>query len=185
MTETLGVFSLRIMPMSGKRGSRLVGALAVCGAAALLATVPAAGLEPQPERCTGSQLRLRYSGSEGAAGTIAERLRLVVRRDIACTLRGYPTVALQGRSGDELMIHVGRLPGTPRTVVVSRGHPARFTVRHPSSSPSTGRPCGIRVYAFAVVPPRATRALRVSVGSRPKPRFCRAGARVSPVAKSY
>ena len=173
------------MRAGAKRGTRWGGRLAVCAAAALLATVPAEGTAPQPSTCTTSQLRLRYSGSEGAAGTIFEKLRLVARRGVVCSLRGYPVVALQGRSGDELMIHVGRQPGTPRTVVVSRRHPARFTVRHPSADPSTTAPCSIRVFAFAAVPPRASRALRVTVGSRPKPRFCRAGARVSPVARHY
>jgi hypothetical protein len=159
--------------------------LGACSAALLVAAASAQGLTPVPRPCSTSDLRLRYSGSEGAAGTQVEKLRFVARRGVTCALKGYPAVALQGRSGDELRIRLRRAPGTPQRVVLTSGEPARFTIRHPTISPRTGRPCAIRVFSFGASPPGDSRAVTVGTGRRAEPPFCRTRARVTPLADRY
>jgi hypothetical protein len=164
--------------------ARALAAVAAVGTGLVVAAAPTGAATPH--RCATSELRLQYIRSEGAAGTIFEKLRFVARRhSVRCSLRGYPTVALQGRSGDELAIHVSRMRAPKRTVIVAPGHFARFTVRHPSADPTTTQPCKTRVYGFGASPPGDTRALTARVGHHPKPLFCKRGARVTPVGRRY
>ncbi|MEA2428848.1 MAG: hypothetical protein QOF37_2476 [Thermoleophilaceae bacterium] len=146
------------------------------------AAAPSAGAAARP--CRTSDLRLVFAGSQGAAGTMFESLRLSPHRGVSCTLRGYPGVSLLGRHGRTLPVAVGREPGTVATLAFSHARPARFDVRHPSFDPRTTRPCRIHVFFFRVIPPGETSALTVSTGSQSR-FFCRASVRVTPVGRHY
>ena len=153
-------------------------ALAVLVAAAV---APGAGAASRP--CRTADLKLVFAGSQGAAGTMFESLRLSPHRGVSCKLRGYPGVSLLGRHGRTLPVAVHREPGTVSTLSFSHAHPARFDVRHPSFDPRSTRPCRIHAFFFRVIPPGETSALTISTGA---PRFfCRANARVTPVGRHY
>ena len=156
-------------------------------AAAVLGALAAPTAVAAPAACHTGDLRLAFAGSEGAAGTMFEKLRLAPRPGVSCTLRGYPGVALLGRRGRVKPVHVARIHDDlhpVRTLAFTRRRPARFDVRHPSFDPRTTRTCGLRVYAIRVIPPGETSSLTVRVGRTPL-RFCRAGARVTPVGRRY
>jgi hypothetical protein len=152
--------------------------------AALLAGVVAAAA---PAPCHASDLTLASAGSQGAAGTEAEQLRLVPKRGVTCEMGGYPGIELIGPGGAKLGIHVGRLRDDlhpVRTLTFSHRHPARFDIRHPGASQPAGTPCRHRVVAVRVLPPNETAFLAASLPC-PGPRFCVNGARVTPVGRRY
>jgi hypothetical protein len=145
--------------------------------------VPSAEAGTQP--CRSSELRLVLHGSQGAAGTLFELLRLEPRRGVSCTMGGYPGVSLLGRRGRRLPIQVGRERGSLnrlRTLTFAHRRSARFDLRHPSTDLQTNG-CPTNTFAIRVIPPNETHAL--TVRPRHPLRFCRRGARVTPVGRHY
>jgi len=125
-----------------------------------------------------------FPASEGAAGSLADKFRLRIRRGSnqpsRCSLRGYPKVKLLGKRGGVLPIRVRRAAGKVRTLSLRRGKPVRFSIlrRNPETANCKFR----RVYRISVHLRGQAKPLIIK-GFDPI-RFCRAGTRVTPLSRS-
>jgi hypothetical protein len=146
---------------------RVACTLAMLVAAGVAAAGVGATSHAAVARCSTSALRAVSSGSQGAAGTDFAELRFELRRPGRCALGGFPGVTLL--DGDaRIAVHVARFKGggKPRTVTLSRGHPAYFAFVYHAFDNVHQRACHVRVSGLRVIPPNERHSLRVTLRPR-------------------
>jgi hypothetical protein len=114
------------------------------------------GGQPQPPRCTPTQLELR--AEQPMQGTSDATIHLINRSNQECTVQGYPTASLLDDNGSQL--GTSQPAGPNGTVVVLQaGHTADFelTVRGASQAHCASGPVPS---ALVVIPPGLNLAIR-------------------------
>lgn len=169
-------------------------ALAGCGnslshSSTSAATAPHSAGAPHATGCSGSQLTLSYSGTEGATGHL--ELHLAVRNSsrTACLVRGYPGARLLNAAGRPLPLHVGRRGGffpdtrsKPRAVALKPGASAHFGISLVTNNEYKGaRVCRTAAAALLSAPGSRSRWQRVSLRSGPRIVPCGNQLVVSPI----
>ncbi|HEX3978259.1 MAG TPA: DUF4232 domain-containing protein [Solirubrobacteraceae bacterium] len=159
-------------------------ALAGCGSSrsrssTSASTPPRSAGAPHTAGCSGSQMTLSYSGTEGATGHLELRVAVRNSSQTACLLRGYPGARLLNGAGRPLPLRVGRgdgfFPDTqsrPRAVALKPGASAHFGISLVTNNE----------YKGARVCRTATAAMLSAPGSRPhwQRLSLRAGPRIAP-----
>ena len=169
-------------------------ALAGCGSSLShsstnASTAPHSAGAPHANGCSGSQLTVSYSGTEGATGHL--ELHLAVRNSsrTACLVRGYPGARLLNAAGRPLPLHVGRRGGffpdtqsKPRAVALKPGASAHFGISLVTNNEYKGaRACRTAAAALLSAPGSRSRWQRVSLRSGPRVAPCGNQLVVSPI----
>ena len=135
----------------------------IVAAIALLPGVPAAfaplhAAPRAPANCVRNQLHVRANGTNGAAGTIHGAWVFTNLSGSTCTLSGYPSMQLYGRSGRPIPTIVKRtLSPTPTEVALAPGASATFFSSYNDVS-SGSQPCPTSAVA-RIAAPNAVRSL--------------------------
>jgi hypothetical protein len=169
-------------------------ALGACGggrAKTSSTTVPRGANQTEPAialagRCSSSQLRLTYVGTQGATGHLEATFSLRNGSARPCSLRGYPGAQLFNAAGASLPTSVRRGNGffpdshlPVRTVVLEPGMSARFGLGFATNNEYVGgRPCPA-ASSLASVPPNAFQPLRVNLTGAGRPRIAPCGGELS------
>jgi hypothetical protein len=132
--------------------------------------------------CTAADLRLSFLGGQGATGHGLLGFALRNGGSASCSVYGYPTVALLGRSGHPLAARVtdastdffGSVAEARINLAAGREASFRLTVSHGGGS-NAG--CAV-ARSLRAIPPGASSALRAAI--RPAAYVC-GGATVSPI----
>ena len=142
-------------------------------------TQPATGTAATPPRCSISQLRVRQTSSNGAAGSIGLTFAFTNVSSTTCTLFGYPGMQMLAAGGGSLPTTVIRAPSVvvpavaERTVILGPNAIASFYAGY--SDVSAGScPQAARL---EVTPPNAYDHLVIATSIAP----CRGRINVSPV----
>jgi Protein of unknown function (DUF4232) len=135
----------------------------------------AAGQAP----CTTPHLTLSFGGGQGAAGTAYLTYFLKNTGTTACTMIGYPGVAILDSSGRIVQHPATRATASPtpvRLVTLNPGARAQFVVNSTDVIPSPGCPHAYTGTTLQVIPPNQRTPLRLPDRNA----FC--NLRVGPVA---
>ena len=172
----------------------LTVALAGCGSSqshssTSASTPPQSVGAPHTGGCSGSQLTLSYSGTEGATGHLELHVAVRNSSQAACLLRGYPSARLLNRAGRPLPLRVGRHDGffpdtqsKPRAVSLKPGATAHFGISLVTNNEYKGaRVCRTATAAMLSAPGSRAHWQRLSL--RPGPRIAPCGSQlvVSPI----
>jgi hypothetical protein len=169
-------------------------ALAGCGtsqtsSSTSTSTPPRAAAAPPTPGCSGSQLTLSYSGTEGATGHLELHVAVRNSSQTACLLRGYPGARLLNRAGRPLPLHVGRRDGffpdtesKPRAVALKPGASAHFGISLVTNNEYKGaRVCRTAAAAMLSAPGSRSHWQRVSLRAAPRIAPCGSRLVVSPI----
>ena len=168
-------------------------ALAGCGSSqtrsATSASPPRSVDAPHTTGCTGGQLALSYSGTEGATGHLELHVAVRNRSRTACLLRGYPGARLLNDAGRPLPLRVGRRDGffpdtqaKPRAVALKPGASAHFGISLVTNNEYKGaRVCRTAAAAMVTAPGSPSRWQRVSLRAGPRIAPCGNHVVVSPI----
>jgi hypothetical protein len=121
-----------------------------------------------PPRCRTRQLHLAPTFYGEAGGEFTQTLTFVNASRRPCSLRGWPRLSLQSKSGGLVRVASRRVrqgePGTPafRTVVLRSRHAASFDVYGSDWHHAASRPCSKTRIAW-ITPPGAYSSLSVAV----------------------
>jgi Protein of unknown function (DUF4232) len=169
-------------------------ALAGCGSSqprssASASTPPHSAGAPHAAGCSGSQLTLSYSGTEGATGHLELHVAVRNSSQTACLLHGYPGARLLNRAGRPLPLRVGRgdgfFPDTeskPRAVSLKPGASAHFGISLVTNNEYRGaRVCRTATAALLSAPASRAQWQRLSLRTGPRIAPCGNQVVVSPV----
>ena len=172
----------------------LTAALAGCGSSephspTSASTAPHSAGAPHANGCSGSQLSLSYSGTEGATGHLELHLAMRNTSRTACLVRGYPGARLLNAAGHPLPLHVGRRNGffpdtqsKPRAISLKPGASAHFGISLVTNNEYKGaRVCRTAKAALLSAPGSRSPWQRVSLRSGPRIAPCGNQLVVSPV----
>ena len=129
---------------------------------------------PHAAGCSGSQLTLSYSGTEGATGHLELHVALRNSSQTACLVRGYPGARLLNGAGRPLPLHVGRRDGffpdtesQPRAVALTPGASAHFGISLVTNNEYKGaRVCRTATAAMLSAPGSRSHWQRLSLRRR-------------------
>lgn len=152
-------------------------------------TPPHSAGAPHTTGCSGSQLTLSYSGTEGATGHLELHMAVRNSSQAACLLRGYPSARLLNRAGRPLPLHVGRRDGffpdtesRPRAVMLKPGGSAHFGISLVTNNEYKGaRACQTAAAAMLSAPGSRTHWQRLSLRAGPRVAPCGNQLVVSPI----
>ncbi len=169
-------------------------ALAGCGSShssssTSASTPPHSAGAPHTTGCSGSQLTLSYSGTEGATGHLELHMTVRNNSQSPCLLRGYPSARLLNGAGRALPLRVGRRDGFfpdtqsgPRAVALKPGASAHFGISLVTNNEYKGaRVCRTATAVMLSAPGSPSHWQRLSL--RPGPRIAPCGDQlvVSPI----
>jgi hypothetical protein len=169
-------------------------ALAGCGSSQSRSSTsasppPRSAGAPHAAGCSGSQLTLSYSGTEGATGHLELHVAVRNSSQTACLLRGYPGARLLNGAGRPLPLHVGRRDGffpdtesKPRPVALKPGASAHFGISLLTNNEYKGaRLCRTAATAMLSAPGSRSHWQRLSLRSGPRIAPCGNQLVVSPI----
>lgn len=172
----------------------LAVALAGCGSSQTssstsTSTPPRSAAAPATTGCSGSQLTLSYSGTEGATGHLELHVAVRNSSQTACLLRGYPGARLLSPAGRPLPLHVGRRDGffpdtesRPRAVALKPGASAHFGISLVTNNEYKGaRVCRTAAAAMLSAPGSRSHWQRLSLRAGPRIAPCGNQLVVSPI----
>ena len=144
---------------------------------------------PHTAGCSGSQLTLSYSGTEGATGHLELHVAVRNSSQTACLLRGYPGARLLNGAGRLLPLHVGRRDGffpdtesQPRAVALTPGASAHFGISLVTNNEYKGaRVCRTATAAMLSAPGSRSHWQRLSLRAGPRIAPCGNQVVVSPI----
>ncbi len=144
---------------------------------------------PHTTGCSGSQLALSYSGTEGATGHLELHVAVRNNSQSPCVLRGYPSARLLNGAGRPLPLHVGRRDGffpdteaKPRSVALNPGASAHFGISVVTNNEYKGaRVCRRAAAAMLSAPGSRAHWQRLSLRSGPRITPCGSQLVVSPI----
>jgi hypothetical protein len=172
----------------------LMLALAGCGSShsrssTSPSTPPHSAGAPHAVGCSGSQLTLSYSGTEGATGHLELHVAVRNSSQSACLVRGYPGARLLNGAGRPLPLHVGRRDGFfpdteagPRAVSLKPGASAHFGISVVTNNEYKGaRVCRTATAAMLSAPGSRSHWQRLSLRTGPRIAPCGNQVVVSPI----
>ncbi len=178
----------------GAGAALLALALAGCGSSqtsssSSASTPPHSAGAPHTPGCSGSQLTLSYSGTEGATGHLELHVAVRNSSQVACLLRGYPSARLLNGAGHPLPLRVGRRDGffpdtetQPRPVALKPGATAHFGISLVTNNEYKGaRVCRTAAAAMLSAPGSRSHWQRLSLRRGPRIAPCGSRLVVSPI----
>jgi hypothetical protein len=152
-------------------------------------TVPHSAGAPHAAGCSGAQLTLSYSGTEGATGHLELHVAVRNSSQTACLLRGYPNARLLNGAGRPLPLRVGRRDGffpdtesKPRAVALKPGASAHFGISLVTNNEYKGaHVCRTAAAAMLAAPGSRAHWQRLSLRAGPRIAPCGNQLVVSPI----
>jgi hypothetical protein len=118
---------------------------------------------PASRTCLTSHLSLSFAGGQGAAGTAYLRYRFTNTGSTACTMIGYPGVAILDRLGRVVQHPATRgafQPAPVRLVILGPGRAAQFLLNSTDTIPGPGCPHAYTGVMLQVIPPNQRTPIR-------------------------